>query len=391
MSANHGDRALIQSSLSGLCIAVALAGGTACASAADASMGDEVVSGSFDGLEGEADEGIGSTTQALPNAPPSTGYVWANDLSRPINDPYTAPSSFSFNSAGRSNKITHLGQGRYQVDLPGLSTPGTAQAMGYGGTNRCKLRHAPITVNGGVQLTVHCFTFNGSPADSMFVAFFNNTGDTLGAVAMAAVGSSGTFGQAAHIWSVVRQTTGKYRIVMPHEFGGLGAPLVTAQGSDGSFCNFSSAGLLLVVPPEGPAHIDGTYADVSCYSNAGAPVNTNFQFTHLSKATWPKLFAANAIARSDRDHNASGFYSVDNSYRDVNFDYSASTVLTQFNNLGSGKQSMALASAVTPTAVSCQVGVWTAGGNAFTLGHVCTDVNGTPWAVRVSDAVFAAR
>jgi hypothetical protein len=98
------------------------------------------------------------------------GYVWAN---QPTTASYTAPSSYSWNSAAGSNTIQREGTGLYAVSLAGLTgTGGNALVTAYGsGPEHCKVRGWGSNSEGTV-VRVACFAAGGSAVDSNFTLSF---------------------------------------------------------------------------------------------------------------------------------------------------------------------------------------------------------------------------
>lgn len=107
---------------------------------------------------------------AVPTAPFSA-HVWAY---APTTPSYTLPNGgYTFNGSGGTITITRGGTGRYDVRIAGQATEGgVAHAVAYGTTTRfCKVgvwyRSGPDLV-----VPVRCFTAQGDPVDTMFLANF---------------------------------------------------------------------------------------------------------------------------------------------------------------------------------------------------------------------------
>ncbi len=104
-----------------------------------------------------------------------TAYVWSGPLSATTAAEFEAPSAYSYNSTGSSNRIRRHGVGNYTVLFGGPAGAGDtshAQVQAYGAepgqcrTNSWSSGGNPATVS------VRCFNGSGAAADRPFVAFF---------------------------------------------------------------------------------------------------------------------------------------------------------------------------------------------------------------------------
>lgn len=330
------------------------------------------------------DDEVASTTLALTGVAASTGFVWANKPSEM--NPYAPNAGFSFNSAGKENRITKLhdnGVGRYRVDMPGLTAPGNVQVTAYGSNrNRCNLRSAPTNSVSGVSFEVACYTHDGIAADNVFVAFFNNTGDTTNGVSMASVSTTGEVSQIANVLTATRRSTGSYRIFMPNT-GWDGVPFATARSTNGSFCHPSFTGLHIT---EHDGIMQAT--DIRCFNVEGEPANVSFHFTQMRRQTFSKLQNANGLSASTNDNAPGSFYSSTGSLRVSHFDYiDPASLNVTFFDPRTVSQSTSLVAAFTTEPVSCKPAIWFPGSN-FVTSVVCHDVSGAARKVRVGNAIF---
>ena len=107
---------------------------------------------------------------AFPSAPHS-GYVWAF---APAAASYTTtPGQYSYNGIGGTNTISRSGTGRYTVRFGGLNaTGGVAHAVAYGAATRICTVGVWYRSEVDVVVPVTCFTEQGAPADTVFLANF---------------------------------------------------------------------------------------------------------------------------------------------------------------------------------------------------------------------------
>jgi hypothetical protein len=328
------------------------------------------------------DDEVASTAQALAGVPASTGYIWANDATRTT--PYEPFGAWSFNSEGEDNIVDKQeanGVGRYRVEMKGLTAPGNVQVTAYGpGAARCNLRSLATNANGGIRFDVNCFTAGGIHTDSMFVAFYNNTGDTSGKLAMASVSSTAEVSDIANILTATRLNTGHYRIFMPRTIG-TGVPFATARTTLGSFCHPSRHGVDLE---------DGIkeFADIRCFNSSGNPTNVAFQFTYMSKPNFTQIESALSVSESTSDNLPGGYYSSTDSFRVVNFDYTDPTSLNVgVFWTGVTTQTTSLVNAYSTSAVFCKPSGWF-GTDHYTTSVLCHDVTGAARKARVTNAFF---
>jgi hypothetical protein len=342
-------------------------------------------------VEDTVDGEVQSTTQALSGVPAGTGYVWGSGAT--TTTPYVPFSNFSFNSAGRDNVITKLtaSAGRYRIEMPGLFAPGNVQVMAYGNnTNRCNLRSEAINRNGAVRFEVACFTHDGMATDSQFVAFFNNTGDSTGKLAMASVGTTGLISNMAKVTRVDHLANGTYRVRLASTVGG-GAPFVTARSTGANFCNPKSDTQLL--EDVGGILVGTHVVEVRCFDLHGVTTNTSFQFTYMDQPSFSGgLITANARSTSINDSRPLGFYSNTSSDREVFFDHTPFVNMSvNFFTPGINSRSMSLVNAVSSEAVFCR-SAWSTRSNASGFDVVtdvrCNDINGVKRGLSISNAIF---
>ena len=219
---------------------------------------------------------------AFPSAPYS-GYVWAFE---PVAASYTTtPGVYSFNGAGGTNTIIRSGSGRYTVRFGGLnSADGVAHAVAYGsGTRICTVG---VWYRSGVDVVVPvaCFTEQGSPADTVFLANFSaHTGAGSAAVtyleadwpARSAYVPTRFFDSSGGTPGIRRAGTGIYYVRLPASDVSPGAPMlhqVTAVGNTAVHCQLRH-------------RLAGTGEhQVMCQNPAGYGVDSRFALTAVQRA-----------------------------------------------------------------------------------------------------------
>lgn len=182
-------------------------------------------------------------------------FLWADQASSAS---YTPSTSYQYNSTGGVNTMTRSGTGVYEAVIPGLDTVGgTVQVTAYGsGAGRCKVSGWGPNVD-GQHIGVLCFDASGAPSDERF---------TLAFATKVPVAYLGTEVRGLYGW--FQKSKGlNYKLSKTYRFnnltGGaligdrsakgdtvvdtLSSPslvtsnmMVTAYGSDNSYCNVSS-------------------------------------------------------------------------------------------------------------------------------------------------------
>lgn len=209
----------------------------------------------------------------------TTDYVLAN---KPAANNYTPSVPFQFNSSGGTNKITRLGAGQYQVNLPGpVVANGAVKVTAYGNNaNSCQvvdwLDSAP-----GQNVFVDCFTPAGAAVNNKFTMTFTATDDLFGDGAPSGYlwgndpSSSSYTPSSPYQYDTVGSTatvtklgTGEWETVFPSAGdGSQGDEQATAYGSTPAHC---------IV--DGPIGTVGSQeqADVFCFDTSGNLLDTTY-------------------------------------------------------------------------------------------------------------------
>jgi hypothetical protein len=241
------------------------------------------------------------------------GFVWAQQSTGTFN----ADASYSYSSAGATNKITSLGTGSYRVDFPSIgASGGNAQATAYGsGSNYCNVDN--WTNSGSTeQVFVKCYNKSGSAANSQFTAsYVRQQGATAfasgleGAYALADNPTSSSYTPSiSNQWSstlarakVTRSATGTYQVSFPE---------LTFLGGDVQVTAFNTSNRCKV-----ESWFDdsvGTKVNVGCFTPSGSRIDKKFSvlFNSFGVGGTPAF----AYAWADQPSTAS--YTPSTTYQD---------------------------------------------------------------------------
>jgi hypothetical protein len=221
-----------------------------------------------------------TSSSGAPVVPGLYGYVHATAAGAIVTQ---------FNSAGGPDFVTHAGVGAYSVSFSGLGTPGpndgslqvTAVNPAVGA--RCKVAGWSSTPNGQF-LRIFCFNPGGALADTSFTVSFQFKRSLYGPLF-----PPGKFG---YLWNVPPlgpastnfNSTGPlnslfagppvWTAAFPNIAQSPGNVQVTAFGTTSDFCGLQTrwvaSGTTLV-------------ARISCFTNAGAPINSGFFASYSSR------------------------------------------------------------------------------------------------------------
>jgi len=232
----------------------------------------------FDLLYQERSGTFGSYAKGL-------AFVWAN---APTTASYTPSSSYQYNSTGGTNTIVRNSTGDYTVDIPGLDSESSdVQVTAYGFTAaRCKVLEWVSDGNAGTDVDVLCFDSTGTAADEEFDLAYavkepfglTTAASSQGAWAWANKPADSSVYNPSAIYQyngfatgrVTSQRTarGQYVVNIPGTLSySTSDVLVTAYGSDSSYCN--SSGWFPIY--------------VTCYAQGGATINEDFDANYQ---TW---------------------------------------------------------------------------------------------------------
>ncbi|GAA2394268.1 hypothetical protein Cme02nite_08960 [Catellatospora methionotrophica] len=223
------------------------------------------------------------TNSSGPGAPGPYGYVDTQPTGTIISQ---------YNAAGAPNVVTPLGVGQWSVKFLNIGSggpvDGSAQvtAVATVGT-RCKIRNWTSTA-AQQEVIVFCFNAAGALANSRFTVSYQQKASLYGAgfppqyfgylwnappVGPAFTNFNSVLGYSAN--TLISAGPGLSLVT----FRQIGfAPLtvqVTAAGSNSNFCGLNF--------PWTIAGVDLYVRDVSCYTNAGAAVNTGFTISASSR------------------------------------------------------------------------------------------------------------
>ena len=215
-----------------------------------------------------------------------TAYLWADSPTAPT---YTPSSLYSYNSSGGTNIVSHgSGAGDYLAYLPGLaSLGGNPHVTAYGGgASYCKLASWYHAI-GGAFVVVHCFDASGAPIDARWSLRYTNGH-------LADDGAHhGTYHFGDGNFEPALPSPHNYTPTLAWHSGGLTdsvfddnphavamipgltlgvpvSPLVTAVGSDNTYCN----PIGMTIASDGVTFLGYT----RCFDAAGRLVGTPYTY-----------------------------------------------------------------------------------------------------------------
>jgi hypothetical protein len=211
-------------------------------------------------------------------APPGTfdyAYVYKEASSG------TLTGVWEYNSAHKSNKVKHLGTGRYQVMFGGKAssgTHGTVKVSAYGSRSGDCVASGWHGTSVGQVVGVNCYTASGHPINRQFTVTYAGRTNLMGIggfpTVNALIGSTGRvmtqFDSQPHAHVTVRHTgTGLYKV----QLNG------TTENIDGGDVQVSpitgGKDHCVVVTWNGGSGIN-TVVTVHCFNNPGSPANSAF-------------------------------------------------------------------------------------------------------------------
>lgn len=280
-----------------------------------ATLGSSVGCAYGDAGEGEAfgGEAVDTAQQAF------VSEVWGYVRTQATTGTFVATANYSRNSSGDmfagpdstginvDNTVTQTGTGVYSVRFPNIGTAagGTVHVTAYGSTsNRCKVGGWGNS-SGGVNATVRCFAWNGTPVNTLFSASYvrkSGTGSTQEAYLWAnnATASSYTpsatysFNSTGATNTIVRNSVGNYTVTLPGMTMSGGTVQVTAYGSDSRHCktfNWRQSG-------------SSAQASVACFDTNGNPADSRYTLS-FARNTDLRGGASYSYAYADRSTTAS--------------------------------------------------------------------------------------
>ncbi len=219
-----------------------------------------------------------------------TGWAWVEANSTTLN------SSYTFNSTGGGNSVTHSDTGVYVVNFPGMGEDagGTIQISAYNGTHHCAVDHWSRS-SGSVNVYVKCYNTSGALANGAFTVLYyrepSATSDRYSAYLWADQPSAADYSpNNLYQWNsqgnqntVQRSGPGQYTAILTGLSGGPngGHVQVTGYGTT-DLCkvrSWSTSGADLRVY-------------IGCYDNTGAAADSRFTlsfFTDLALGRDPAM------------------------------------------------------------------------------------------------------
>ncbi len=207
-------------------------------------------------------------------------HVWADNANASVGVPYGPASSYSFNSAGGANMVTHTGTGSYSVLLPGLygGDLGNVKVTAYATTAIiCNPTSLGPDGNQRLTITVQCATSAGTATDAQFTLTWT-TQNLLGVsrpsahIAVFTAGLPGgtvsTYNSTGGTNTVTETSVGVFNV----RFGGLANSNGNVAAQD--FAGLAGTGATGNCTVASWA-TDSTdiLADVRCFDTSGTPAN----------------------------------------------------------------------------------------------------------------------
>lgn len=253
------------------------------------SSGDlSVLVGCFD-LSGNPRDSNFNVTVTKPASAPHGALAYAADLA-PANT-FTPTGPFQYNSAHKSNHITHLGTGQYRVTMPGVGSTGakgTVKVTPYASNgNQCQLQSWGATGT-AESIVIDCYSAAaGTPADTGFAVVYARSNNIMGQNALidanaldAKPTAAGTF------WPAVQYDSKSGAKVRVAGTGTPGIYLVEFNGSTGHITKANGGGGDVQVTAQGSTESDcllagwaptpSPSAEVVCFSHGGGVQASEF-------------------------------------------------------------------------------------------------------------------
>ncbi len=235
--------------------------------------------------------------QARTSVPPSgkLAFLWANEPTIAINSTYSPAATYSYNSTGASNSVTHEGTGIFFAFLPGFTQRGNPQVTAYGGSAaRCEVADW-YQNRAGTNVSVYCVNAAGAATDEYFsLSYALGTTEAAGpaATSLGAYAWANNATKKNYIPGTARQfdavsagpltaqrfgglVQGQYSLTVPNpnnfSFNTI-LGMVTANGSNGEYCDTTG----INVPS------DEFYMDLVCYDAQGRQIDTKYTGTFIT-------------------------------------------------------------------------------------------------------------
>ncbi len=202
----------------------------------------------------------------------------------------TLTGHYQYNSAGKANKVQHLGTGRYQVTFGGKAssgTRGTVKVSAYGADAGDCAAAGWHGTSAGQVVDVDCYTTSGHPINREFMVTYAGRTDLMGLgglpAANALIGSTGRvmtqFDSQAGASVTVRHTgSGMYVVRLNHTTEALNGGDVQVSPITGS------ADHCVVDEWDGGSDVK-TVVAVHCFNNSGHSANSAFTLQFVEAAS----------------------------------------------------------------------------------------------------------
>src|SRR4051794_19051914 len=229
------------------------------------------------------------------SSPGDFAYLWLNDETTGV--AAFVPSTFhQFNSAGGTNTSTRNAVGDYTVRLPGMSSDGgTAKVTEFSAAaSFCKIE-TWSSAGADELVEVRCFNSTGAAVDSKFTLVWADSQSILsdGAESAYVYSTNATpapggytppaatnFNSSGALNTVVRNSTGSYRVTVPNLGSPSLSPVSLDRGAVHVTATTATSRRCEVTGWSSPTAPPGTavpvLADVTCTTSAGALADSKF-------------------------------------------------------------------------------------------------------------------
>jgi hypothetical protein len=246
------------------------------------------------------------------------GYVFSN---HPVDAHSTPIRAWQRSSVGAVNKVTRLSTGSYVVHFFGLEGLGTNSGTVYVTTaqsfvHHCKIGSGWTQTATSVDVSVLCFTRDGSPQDAEFDAAYVDPGSSFPshfgyvwadqpAASSYTPAPSYQFNSGGGTNTITRTAVGNYTVALPGIGLNRGTVKVTGFGNDSTDCQvgewFRSSGTLQVT--------------VGCQNSSGQPADAMFTMVWTNRSSLLAVSGSKFGYVWADQPNAAGAYTPNGNYQ----------------------------------------------------------------------------
>jgi hypothetical protein len=236
--------------------------------------------------------GVAVTTAATPAAAAEqdltgSAFLWANDPSTPLGEPYTPSPQYQYNSTSPLTAVNTIRRipvapGQYSVKFPGIAHPFITHVTAYGNDHAYCVSHRGV-LNFEfrfVEAGVNCYSAAGEPVDHRFTMTLIAVGSSWRGRPLAYLegGLAGgqplvDFNSSGAANSVEKIDRGTYAVRLPNLGAVAGHVQVTPAGFEPVRCKVAGWG------PDGTTQV----IYVRCFDRNGNASDTRFSLTYAER------------------------------------------------------------------------------------------------------------